>query len=101
MSNIESPFRVIVVGAGVAGLAASHVFQKAGIDHIVLERGRVIAPEAGASIAIYPNGARILSQLGCLEAVQKHTVPPGRWFARLPSGKLIINSSFFRYLEEK
>jgi putative flavoprotein involved in K+ transport len=39
MSGEKSP--VIVIGAGPAGLAASHELQQAGIDHIVLERGRV------------------------------------------------------------
>jgi putative flavoprotein involved in K+ transport len=32
---------VIVVGAGPAGLALSHELQRAGVDHVVLERGRV------------------------------------------------------------
>ncbi|KAI5867263.1 FAD binding domain protein [Durotheca rogersii] len=100
MSTPESPFRVIVVGGGVAGLAASHVLYKAGIDHVVLEKRSTVAPQAGASIAIYPNGARILSQLGCLDRVKKTTVRCGRWYARLPSGKKIIDSSFFRYLED-
>ena len=31
----------IVVGAGPAGLAVSHELQSAGVDHVVLERGRV------------------------------------------------------------
>lgn len=39
MSTEKAP--VIVVGAGPAGLAASYELQRAGIDHIVLERGRV------------------------------------------------------------
>jgi putative flavoprotein involved in K+ transport len=39
MSGEKSP--VIVIGAAPAGLAASHELQQAGIDHIVLERGRV------------------------------------------------------------
>jgi putative flavoprotein involved in K+ transport len=39
MLNEKAP--VIVVGAGPAGLAASHELQRVGIDHIVLERGRV------------------------------------------------------------
>jgi putative flavoprotein involved in K+ transport len=32
---------VIVVGAGPAGLAVSHELQQEGVDHVVLERGRV------------------------------------------------------------
>ena len=39
MSREKAP--VIVVGAGPAGLSASHELQCAGVDHIVLERGRV------------------------------------------------------------
>jgi putative flavoprotein involved in K+ transport len=39
MSTEKAP--VIVVGAGPAGLATSYELQQAGIDHIVLERGRV------------------------------------------------------------
>jgi len=35
------PTDVIVIGAGHAGLAMSHVLSTRGIDHIVLERGRV------------------------------------------------------------
>jgi putative flavoprotein involved in K+ transport len=32
---------VAVVGAGQAGLATSHSLTRAGIEHVVLERGRV------------------------------------------------------------
>jgi 2-polyprenyl-6-methoxyphenol hydroxylase-like FAD-dependent oxidoreductase len=45
------PFRVIVVGAGVVGLTASHCLQHAGIDHVVLEKRNDVAPAEGASIA--------------------------------------------------
>src|SRR6202011_2242269 len=33
--------QVVVVGAGQAGLAVSHQLRAAGVDHVVLERGRV------------------------------------------------------------
>ena len=101
MSQQKSSFRVIVVGAGVSGLAASHAFQKAGIDHVILERRSTVAPAEGASIAMYPHGSRILQQFGCLDAVMKHTNPPGRWIARVPSGKAIVNNGVFRILEQK
>jgi putative flavoprotein involved in K+ transport len=39
MATDKAP--LIVVGAGPAGLAVSYELQRAGIDHIVLERGRV------------------------------------------------------------
>ncbi|RVC92805.1 FAD-dependent oxidoreductase, partial [Mesorhizobium sp. M2A.F.Ca.ET.029.05.1.1] len=32
---------VVIIGAGQAGLALSHCLSQAGIDHAVLERGRI------------------------------------------------------------
>ena len=37
----ERPIPVIVVGAGQAGLATSRELTKAGVEHVVLERGRI------------------------------------------------------------
>ena len=101
MSTLEHPFRVIVVGAGVAGLTASHCLHKAGIEHVVLERRSEIAPPEGASIAIYPHGARILHQIGCLEAVKNACTPCDRWFSRRPDGKAIMNNGFFHHVKKK
>lgn len=97
----KETFRVIVVGAGVAGLAASQALQKAGIDHVVLERRDDIAPPEGASIAIYPHGARILHQFGCLAAAKAACVPMERFKNRTPDAKVIVDSSFFDYVKEK
>ncbi|KAI9730796.1 MAG: hypothetical protein M1818_008076 [Claussenomyces sp. TS43310] len=94
------PFRVIVVGAGVVGLTASHCLQKAGIEHVVLERRDDVAPNEGASTAIYPHGARILHQIGCLEPVQRACVPCDRWLVRKPDGQKILDNGYFGYLEE-
>ncbi len=38
---------VVVIGAGQAGLALSHVLTRAGVEHVVLERGRVAQRWAG------------------------------------------------------
>lgn len=97
----EAPFRVIVVGAGISGLAASHCLQRAGIDHVVLERHTDIAPQLGASIAIFPNGSRILHQIGCLKELEDSCVPLERWWSRGPDGNAIVKSSFFTYVKEK
>ncbi|KAF2137749.1 uncharacterized protein K452DRAFT_235327 [Aplosporella prunicola CBS 121167] len=93
------PFRVIVVGGGVGGLAASHALQKADIDHIVLEKGE-IAPARGASIGIYPHGSRILQQFGCLEEVENECNPLGKSLNLLPDGRVIANSNFFGLCRE-
>lgn len=101
MASLESSFRVIVVGAGVAGLTASHCLQKAGVEHVVLERRSEITPPEGASIAIYPQGARILHQIGCLEAAKRACATCDRWWCRRPDGKAIMNNGFFNYVKQK
>ncbi|KAI1444244.1 FAD/NAD(P)-binding domain-containing protein [Annulohypoxylon stygium] len=98
-SKEKSGFRIIVVGGGVVGLVASHCFQKAGIDHVVLERRAEIDPPEGASIAIYPHGARILEQLGCLDAAQADCEPCLRFKSRWPDGKLVFDDPFFDHIK--
>ena len=100
--SAQKNFRAIVVGGGVTGLVASHTFSKAGIDHVVLERGSEAAPPAGASIAIYPHGARILQQLGLLEKTMKIADPledgaTNRW----PDGSPVQWADLWRFVREK
>lgn len=64
------PFKVIVVGGGVGGLTLANMFQKFGIDFVLLEAYHDITPTVGASIGLWPSGLRILDQIGCFEAVQ-------------------------------
>ncbi|KAI0157184.1 FAD/NAD(P)-binding domain-containing protein [Hypoxylon sp. FL1284] len=96
-SNVSSgaPFRVIVVGAGVAGLTASHCLQKAGIDHVVLERRDEVAPAEGASIAMYPQGSRILHQLGCLKPVEDACKPDTKWWMNRPDGTTFKDFDYY------
>lgn len=74
MTSPKRPFRVIVVGGGVGGLTAAHTLLRANIDYVVLEKG-VIALRKGASIGIYPQGSRILDQIGCLQSVEDECCP--------------------------
>ncbi|KAJ5624456.1 hypothetical protein N7510_000765 [Penicillium lagena] len=70
-----APFKVIIVGGSVAGMALANMLERYGIDFIVLEKHSVVAPQLGASIAMLPNGQRILQQLGCLDAITKQSAP--------------------------
>ncbi|KAI1657308.1 FAD binding domain protein [Daldinia decipiens] len=94
------PFRVIVVGGGIAGLMASNCLQRAGIDHVVLEKRAEIAPAEGASISVYPNSTRILHQIGCLETVESAGAPANRVKLRLPDGTIISDIDLFEHLKE-
>lgn len=97
----KRPFRVVVVGAGVAGLVLSNALQRAGIDHVVLEKHKEIVWPSGASIGIWPNGARLLDQLGCLDAVQNACADMTVSYTRGPDGKAVTVSQLFDEITER
>ncbi|KAE8313486.1 hypothetical protein BDV41DRAFT_588138 [Aspergillus transmontanensis] len=66
----ESPFKIIIVGGSVTGLTLAHCLDRAGIDYIVLEKHKEIHPQIGASVVIFPNGGRILEQLGLYQRIE-------------------------------
>lgn len=76
-----APFRVIIIGGSVAGLTLANILEQYGIDFIVLEKHETIAPQLGAGFAMLPNGARILDQLGCYEALTKNNEPVNSMYA--------------------
>lgn len=67
----KSEFQVIIVGGSIGGLTLAHCLQRAGIDHVVLEKASNPAPQIGTSIGIAPNGARILDQLQLYDLVEE------------------------------
>lgn len=67
---IPVPFRAIIVGSGLVGLTAAHVFLKAGIDFIILEQHDTPLSIYGSALALWPQTFRIFDQLGLLDAVQ-------------------------------
>ena len=71
-------FKVIVAGAGVAGLTLANMLEKFDIDYVVLEAHDDVAPAVGASIGMLPNGLRILDQVGCYEPIRRLPSQPGK-----------------------
>jgi 2-polyprenyl-6-methoxyphenol hydroxylase-like FAD-dependent oxidoreductase len=61
--------RVIVVGAGVGGLAAAVALQRADIEVVVLEKAPELTP-IGAGLHLWTNALAALQQLGVDEAVR-------------------------------
>jgi salicylate hydroxylase len=59
---------LVIVGAGIAGLATALALRRHGIDAVVVER-RLALPNEGAGVQIGPNGAHVLRRLGVLDAV--------------------------------
>jgi 2-polyprenyl-6-methoxyphenol hydroxylase-like FAD-dependent oxidoreductase len=63
-------FKIIIAGGGIAGLTLAAILEKFDIDYVLLESHGNIAPEVGASIGLFPNGLRILDQIGCYEDIR-------------------------------
>ncbi|KAI0540082.1 hypothetical protein GGR58DRAFT_511929 [Xylaria digitata] len=63
------PFRAIIVGGGLLGLTAAHIFAKTGMDYVVLEQHDDLLPEIGSLLTLMPPTFRLLDQLDVLDAV--------------------------------
>ncbi|KAM5346113.1 hypothetical protein ACJ41O_009118 [Fusarium nematophilum] len=76
----DHPFKVVIVGASVAGLSLANMLQANDIDYVVLEAHPTIAPQVGASTGLLPDGHRILDQLGLFDRIME-LAPPVRSFS--------------------
>ncbi|KAI1277651.1 putative salicylate hydroxylase [Xylaria sp. FL0933] len=65
------PLSIIVIGAGIGGLAIGLCMRKTGHDVLILEKRREIS-EVGAGIQVPPNAARVLRRFGMLEETMKY-----------------------------
>ncbi|GKT42532.1 FAD-dependent monooxygenase andE [Colletotrichum spaethianum] len=69
MDTQEAKRQVIIVGGGITGLTLALMLQNLGINYVLLEAYGTVTPNVGASIGLFPNGLRILDQLGCYEDI--------------------------------
>lgn len=67
----KKPFTVLIAGGGIAGLTLANMLEKIGVDYLILEGYREMAPQVGASIGILPNGCRVLDQIGLYDEIRK------------------------------
>jgi 2-polyprenyl-6-methoxyphenol hydroxylase-like FAD-dependent oxidoreductase len=98
-------FKVIIAGGGIAGLTLANMLENFDIDYILLESHSCIAPAIGASIGMFPNGLRILDQIGCYEAIEgvfNGDLPYDRQYTRDEEGNAIASiEGFYRKIEER
>ena len=96
-------FRVVIAGASITGLVLARMLETVGIDFVVLEGHKDIAPLLGASIALQGPALRILDQLGCYEAIlEKWNRPPREMTVLSPQGKpWATNIANMQHLERR
>ncbi|OKO81084.1 alpha/beta hydrolase fold domain-containing protein [Bradyrhizobium sp. AS23.2] len=83
---------IIIVGAGIAGMAAAIALRQKGIDVTVLEQASALK-EIGAGIQLAANGSLVLRELGLEEAVaEKGVIPQSYEMRDISTGKLIYGS---------
>ncbi|MBZ5610288.1 MAG: FAD-dependent monooxygenase [Acidobacteriia bacterium] len=83
--------KVIVIGAGIAGLTTAIALRKAGIDVEIYEKVRELR-EVGAGISLWANAIRALDQLGLGSAIRDRSVSYARTALRRSDGTVIIES---------
>ncbi|KAI4598586.1 hypothetical protein KJ359_002999 [Pestalotiopsis sp. 9143b] len=64
---MANPFKVIIVGAGPAGLSLAHALTLAKIDFVVLERRETVSIDVGASLVLAAPTLRVMEQFGLLD----------------------------------
>jgi len=70
-----SGMKVILVGAGIGGLAAANALLRGGHTPIVLEQATALG-EVGAGVQLGPNATRVLQAMDLLEPLMKRAVTP-------------------------
>jgi len=82
---------VLVVGAGVAGLALGRALTQRGVDCTVVERRRP-TNTLGMGLNLPGNAVRTLRHLGVLDQTQSHGAPVSRREYRNSKGRLLFST---------
>ncbi|KAJ8115548.1 hypothetical protein OPT61_g2835 [Boeremia exigua] len=91
---MSGTFKIIICGAGIAGLCAGIALGRQGHQIIILERAQALSP-VGAGIHLPPNATLLLEEWGILEKLQgKAVVPAGFTFRRYRDSFVLARSGF-------
>lgn len=95
------PFKVLIVGGGVAGLTLAIMLESYGFEYELLEKHPDVAPKLGAGVGLTPNGARILDQIGVWDSMCEYASPVNTGVALSPKGQTVIfNPHMGEWLEK-
>ncbi|KAK9454014.1 hypothetical protein V1511DRAFT_482331 [Dipodascopsis uninucleata] len=97
----KAELHIVIVGAGLGGLAAAIGIRKAGHRVSVIEQTPVLG-EVGAGIQIPPNSAKILDRWGLLDKIQACSMQPKNFVLRsYRDGKILSVQNMEPYAKEK
>lgn len=90
------PYRVGVVGMGVAGTAVAHLLARDG-NHVTLLERAVEPRPIGAGILLQQSGQEVLRRMGVLADVVAHAAPLDELHARHDDGRTLIRTRYGDY----
>lgn len=85
--------RVVIIGAGIGGLAAAVALRRIGVETLVVEQVASIR-EVGAGLSIWSNAVNALRELGLEATVMASASVVERTLIRTPTGRLIASNEF-------
>lgn len=98
----DSPFRVIIVGAGPVGLYMAHALQKAAIDFVILEQHSTPLSSAGQVLFIWPQTVRLFDQVGLMGPLQEAALKLHKKKRTSGiTGRVLTSSNFWDNMREK
>jgi len=80
--------KALIIGGGIAGLAAAITLRKAGWQAVLKERAPEFT-EVGLGFIILPNGLEALDQVGAGDAVRMHGKNINKAIIRTPDGTIV------------
>ncbi|KAJ9363500.1 hypothetical protein C8Q69DRAFT_178943 [Paecilomyces variotii] len=86
-----APFKVLIVGGSVSGMALANMLEHHGIEYELLEAYPTIAPDMGYVLAMQPDGTRIIHQLGCYDAMKECSIFVQEVYVIGPTGEVLLN----------
>lgn len=73
--HMQSNPRILIAGAGIAGLTAALALEKRGFSVVIMEKAPALS-EVGAGLQLAPNATRLLARLGVTKDLLPHAVQP-------------------------
>ncbi|KAI9710804.1 MAG: hypothetical protein M1812_007352 [Candelaria pacifica] len=97
----QSPLHLLIIGAGICGLATAISSAQAGIRVTVFEAASPLH-EVGAGMQITPNGTRILRSLGVFANLQPlAAIPDALTIHRYNGERLVYKEGYKKEIEER